>query len=207
MDDAECSRGPLGSQILQMTTLQMDKVIVSGVFEGGSKKEREIAQIPASPGPYNRSSSRVMRRVQFMKRDMNVIRKILVEIESWPNRLSTGLKPLHLEGIDDAVTAEHVHQLVEAGYVQAIQVTPAEGPYEMFAPRRLTSAGHDYLDLVRDERPWTEERPEPPLEPRSVPPTDSLAVPVQRGLETPVLRRHRSIEISRALSDADVSQW
>lgn len=138
-----------------------------------------------------------------MKRDMNVIRKILVEIESWPNRLSAGLKPLHLEGIDDAVTAEHVHQLVEAGYVQAIQVTPSEGPYEMFAPRRLTSAGHDYLDLVRHQRPWTEETPEP----LAAPHTDSLAASIQRGRETPVLQRHRSIEISRTPSDADVSQW
>lgn len=86
-----------------------------------------------------------------MKRDMTVIRQILLEIESWPNRLSTGLRPLHLDGIDDAVTAEHVHQLVEAGYLQAIQITPPGAPYEMFAPRRLTSAGHDFLDRLRAE--------------------------------------------------------
>ena len=138
-----------------------------------------------------------------MKRDMNVIRKILVEIESWPNRLSAGLKPLHLEGIDDAVTAEHLHQLVEAGYVQAIQITPTDAPYEMFAPRRLTSAGHDYLDLIRHEGPWVEPAPEP----ASHPDPDSVPAPVQFVRAAPVAHRQHSADISRTPSDLDVSQW
>jgi hypothetical protein len=135
---------------------------------------------------------------------MNVIRKILVEIESWPNRLSAGLKPMHLEGIDDSVTAEHVHQLVEAGYVQAIQITPPEGPYEMFAPRRLTSAGHDYLDLVRAQGPAFEtmhlvaQAPSIASEPRA---------PIERDRQGAPDLRPQKLEVWAATADADVSQW
>lgn len=85
-----------------------------------------------------------------MRRDMEVIRKILRAIQD-KNDLEP--RPLKIEGVDDFTVSYHVSQLYQAGYIDGPQPKPSQG----FAlVRDLTWSGHEFAGAVlTDESTWS----------------------------------------------------
>ena len=87
-----------------------------------------------------------------MKRDMELIRKLLLHLEEhneFPDAKSYGPPPLDV--------LRHVGLLVDAGLVSGIEVEESvagiKGIVLMPEPR-LTWAGHEFVDAARDEAIW-----------------------------------------------------
>ena len=81
-----------------------------------------------------------------MKRDMDLLREILLQVETREPKQSLEVK---IEGRDRQEIVGHVHLLQEAGFVEA---TFTGGPTAIV--HRLTWDGHEFLDLVRDPTVW-----------------------------------------------------
>ena len=75
-----------------------------------------------------------------MKRDMELVRKILdkIEAESNPNIIE-------IDGYEQSVTSHHVRILQDAGFI----VQEGQRPFPPWL--RLTWYGHDYLENIRSE--------------------------------------------------------
>lgn len=85
-----------------------------------------------------------------MKRDMELVRKILLAVEA----SGTVEKPIDLEfeGIDPKIVSYNVSKLYEAGLVSAIKFDLLQGP--VWSPMSLTWSGHEFLDAARNETVW-----------------------------------------------------
>jgi len=89
-----------------------------------------------------------------MKRDMDLIRRILLEIESNDQ--------LEIPEASEELIARHVlllneEQLIK-GLVAAEQLNGQPVLQQTMAYTRLTSKGHDFLDAIRDEGVWKKTR-------------------------------------------------
>lgn len=87
-----------------------------------------------------------------MKRDMDLVRKILLEIEE--KYVSTAIYGLEVEGYDTAAVAYHCKILYEAGLISDYKAAFGDDDIECFGVGSLTWDGHDYLDKVRDDTLW-----------------------------------------------------
>ena len=87
-----------------------------------------------------------------MKRDMDLVRTILLAIEERPN--DSRMQPLQIENAEPAIVFGHVELLHEAGLIQGRDVTPQGTPFRKIVPLRLTWAGHEFLDAVRRDAVW-----------------------------------------------------
>lgn len=91
-----------------------------------------------------------------MKRDMNLVRELLLRIEALEIpagsalMLEAGREPLAHEGDDRDNITYHMHLLMNAGLIDP---TRAQGA-DSFGIKGLTWAGHDFLDSVRDPAIW-----------------------------------------------------
>lgn len=89
-----------------------------------------------------------------MKRDWDVIREILIEVEVLGNderdHLTYALYDNPTEA--DQLKSEHAILLWKAGYLEAIDVGTLMGPAIM-SPS-LTWQGHDLLDTLRSKAVW-----------------------------------------------------
>ena len=88
-----------------------------------------------------------------MKRDMDLVRKLLFAIET--HEFSSRLENPPVEGYDEATIDHHVFLMKEAGLVEALSIdTQQSGPHRRAAARRLTWKGHDALDVLRSDTVW-----------------------------------------------------
>lgn len=85
-----------------------------------------------------------------MKRDMNLIRSILMEIEDIPYDM--GFHEIEVEGHSPEEISYHVMLLDEAGLIDAEDLSSFSGP--QWAPKRLTWEGHEFIEASRDEKRW-----------------------------------------------------
>lgn len=89
-----------------------------------------------------------------MKRDMDLIRLLLLKIEELSTSPSAIYSPkpaeLGLTGFSDDQVKYHYDLAVEAGLVDK----GGTGGLSTCQFRRLTVAGHDFVDSVRDEAIW-----------------------------------------------------
>ncbi len=85
-----------------------------------------------------------------MKRDMDLIRKILLEIEAYPepNRWIN----LDIKGYSPKQVSYHVKLLAEARLIEAENVSSTTN-FE-WKPICLTWEGHEFLEASRDEGVW-----------------------------------------------------
>jgi len=91
----------------------------------------------------------------MMKRDMDLVRRLLLDLESAPGPLDGSHE---VSGYDEDAVAYHLGLLIRSGF--------ADGPEPQYtfentskAPDfvlalRLTPAGHDFVDTMRDETVW-----------------------------------------------------
>ncbi|MCY4429487.1 MAG: DUF2513 domain-containing protein, partial [Rhodospirillales bacterium] len=86
-----------------------------------------------------------------VKRDMDLIRGILLEVEAAePGKFIR--YPECGKGHPQRVVAEHMELLADEGLVEANITHLGAGPVCII--KRLTMAGHDWLDVARDPILW-----------------------------------------------------
>lgn len=87
-----------------------------------------------------------------MKRDMDLIRKILLAIEahSEPYRWDV---PLTIQGYEEKDICYQVKLLLEAGLIEARIITASGGKFSC-AVNILTWEGHEFMDASRDDSRW-----------------------------------------------------
>jgi len=84
-----------------------------------------------------------------MKRDMDLARKILLELET-----ETRAGDIKIEGYSDAQVGYHCYLIADAGLAVGCDMTTlgSEGPEWQLS--HLTWAGHDFLDAAREPSRW-----------------------------------------------------
>lgn len=90
-----------------------------------------------------------------MKRDMDLLRDILLTIEKCPD---VPPKTLRIESFSNlcgnqAVISLHIELLIEAGLIEA-KPFPRDDYIKGFDIARITFAGYDYLDSIRNAKIW-----------------------------------------------------
>ena len=85
-----------------------------------------------------------------MKRDADLIRQLLLAIEHQSEPFET--KDVSILDYDAAQTAYHAALVADTGFIEGTEVSTMGGPN--FHVRRMTSAGHDFLEAVRDPAVW-----------------------------------------------------
>src|SRR5438270_13952062 len=88
-----------------------------------------------------------------MKRDMDLVREIMLKIEALP----AGPPVLYRMGeVEDLVLLNHLGMLIEAGLVRG-KISRSQGARgDVIGISSLTWEGHEWLDAVRDPRVWDE---------------------------------------------------
>ena len=85
-----------------------------------------------------------------MKRDWDLIRKILLQVESLGDTQS---QIEGVEGMDAENVSYHINLMVEAGLVIGDCTQGLDGPLRCSASL-LTWAGHEFLDKIRSAGVW-----------------------------------------------------
>ena len=80
-----------------------------------------------------------------MKRDMDLVRRILIEIEEKDNEIQ-------IEGYSPEQINYHIRLLLEAELIRATDVSSFDG--EEYLIDGLTWQGHEFLDQARSETVW-----------------------------------------------------
>ena len=85
-----------------------------------------------------------------MKRDINLIRHLLIYVEEQP--AGTIIQQVTVpEGTDGPTTGEHIDLLIERGLIEG-KVLDVISP--SFIIQRLTWDGHDFLQAVHNDTVW-----------------------------------------------------
>lgn len=89
-----------------------------------------------------------------MKRDMDLLRNLLFQIEDKDVGLFNDIL-VEAPGIDQPILQGHLRLLTEAKLIDAITAPDCGDNFDYYTPIRLTWAGHDFLDSVRDPEIWS----------------------------------------------------
>lgn len=86
-----------------------------------------------------------------MKRDMNLARQLLLQVEEMPY---DGLaKEVRVPNATDEQVSYHIKLLAQAGLIEAQELrSGSRAPY--WEPIALTWAGHEFLEAARDDSRW-----------------------------------------------------
>jgi Hypothetical protein (DUF2513) len=87
-----------------------------------------------------------------MRRDLELIRKMVMAIEDAPSGWAP--HPLEIEGYTSAQIGYHAYLLIDAGLANGQDCTDggSEGPEGFIS--KLTWTGHEFADAARDETRW-----------------------------------------------------
>jgi hypothetical protein len=85
-----------------------------------------------------------------MKRDLDLVREILLAVEAHPTPMKTAKLTMHGRSPDEV--SYHVKLMAEAGLVQAIDLSSHSGIE--WRPTSLTWEGHEFLDATRADTIW-----------------------------------------------------
>ena len=91
-----------------------------------------------------------------MKRDFDLLRKLLLKIEEAPYQGVRGFPIPKIEGYTNAELQYHVWLLQEARYIMAdgsMGLNELDFTWEI---QSLTLRGHDFLDNARDQNRWNQ---------------------------------------------------
>lgn len=89
-----------------------------------------------------------------MRRDFDLMRAILLEVESTGDPEEPQLNSLTLEGVDQALTNEHVKLAIESGLLEGQCKFSTNNRILLTSIRGLTPRGYDFLDNIRNDSIW-----------------------------------------------------
>lgn len=87
-----------------------------------------------------------------MRRDLNLIRQIVLTVEASPHGYCRG--ELTIDGFTPEQIGYHSYLLVDAGLAVGVDVTTHSAPSPKWEILHLTSAGHDFADAARNDDIW-----------------------------------------------------
>ena len=90
-----------------------------------------------------------------MVRNWEIIREILLRLET-ANTPNAYLNANNFNGLPEQEVAYNMQLLSEAGYIEAkiMNSSSGDGKINVVLAKRLTNAGHDLLDTMRNESVW-----------------------------------------------------
>ncbi len=88
-----------------------------------------------------------------MKRDIELVKKILLYIESSPNHLGIDTRRILINTYHPEVIHYHINLLINDNLVKGKEKKPKRGD-SYFVNTTLTLGGHDFLDKVKDSTKW-----------------------------------------------------
>jgi len=94
-----------------------------------------------------------------MKRDLALCRDILLRMEECPHGFADPkviIEQLEAGGWSADQVGYHAYLLHDAGLIVGIDVTCRGCTGPMYLPRKMTSAGHEFIDALRSETVWKE---------------------------------------------------
>jgi hypothetical protein len=109
-----------------------------------------------------------------MKRDMDLIRKILLKLEEHEHGHAP--EPFKVEGYTDELVGFHVHLMGEAGLLRVANITGFDDSSPMAIPSSILPVGYDFLDAARNDKIWAQVKKRLADEAVSVPITVFLAM-------------------------------
>ena len=86
-----------------------------------------------------------------MKRDMELIRTILLHAESCE---TPSISDASFDGYDDDVVGYHNYLIVDSGLAEGRDCSTRANPGPYWKLNHLTSAGHDFIDASREQTRW-----------------------------------------------------
>ena len=93
--------------------------------------------------------------VTVMKRDLELVRKLLIFFDEKPGPEHVEVPPI--QGYADSVIKYHLVLLHDAGYLRCEPVKSSTSDRTIYVlPFELTWAGHEFLEKVRDQHVWDE---------------------------------------------------
>jgi hypothetical protein len=87
-----------------------------------------------------------------MKRDMNLVRKIAIHIESTDDPIDSST--MEIDGYLPEQIGYHCTLMKEAGLIDAIDTTCMDSRFSEMQIHRLTWLGHDFVDAAKDDGIW-----------------------------------------------------
>ena len=85
-----------------------------------------------------------------MRRDMDLVREILQQIEAWPD--AYGWIEFDLPDCSPEEVSHHVEIMAKFGLIEALDVSTKSGPN--WKATKLTWNGHEFLEAARDDTIW-----------------------------------------------------
>lgn len=115
-----------------------------------------------------------------MKRDMDVIRSVLAEIEALPEQNFQGSQYIvdRTKPVEDQDRVRHMLLLMDAGYLTGRRFNMDGG--DAIACPELTWAGHELIELIRERPMW--ERIKAEVSKRGIPLTIDAVVAAGKAL-------------------------
>lgn len=86
-----------------------------------------------------------------MKRDWELIRKIMIAIEEAP--FDVHISSFSIDGYDPEFVGYHLKLLSDARLIDSINSSSDEMRYEYYV-QELTLTGHEFLDNIRSDTNW-----------------------------------------------------
>jgi hypothetical protein len=87
-----------------------------------------------------------------MKRDLDLARRILLEVEANPEADGNGCVDVRVEGHSEREISYHIMLLFQAGLLSAADASSSDGL--LWLAMGLTHEGHEFLDASREEGIW-----------------------------------------------------
>jgi len=87
-----------------------------------------------------------------MKRDMNLVRSILLTMEEHEHGRAP--RPFTVEGFSEEEVGYHIHLMGQAGLLKVAGTTSMSSPSPKAIPVYITWDGHEFLDLSREPSRW-----------------------------------------------------
>ena len=95
-----------------------------------------------------------------MKRDMDLVRRILFFIEENYKPGQMWIREIVLEDCDVEVIAEHIRLMYDAGLLQDIKDISTLGGGTRYWVGNLSNEGYDLLDGIREDTTWNKTKTE-----------------------------------------------
>jgi Hypothetical protein (DUF2513) len=88
-----------------------------------------------------------------MKRDMDLIRKIMLVIEEHPSAYAPD--KIVVDGYSEEQVGFHIYQLLQSGLIEGIETTNSGSSGPEAIATCLTPAGYDFIDAIRSDTVWS----------------------------------------------------
>ena len=89
-----------------------------------------------------------------MKRDFDLVREILLQVEAAVNPEEPLIHSLSIDNYDQAIVNEHVKLLIDYGLIEGECKFSTNNRILLTAIRGLTPRAYDFLDNIRNDSIW-----------------------------------------------------